>query len=87
MSTLRFEATCRQDGALTRVELPDGSGSGGLLVRDTGRLVLVLFEEIALDPGEEVVAHPRRRLTVTSVHHGELNGEDVTALEVEPAES
>lgn len=85
MSTLRFEATCRQQGALTRVELPDGSVSGGLLVRDES-LVLVLFEELPLKAGDTVVATRGRRLTVVSVHHGELNGEPVTALEVEAEE-
>lgn len=82
MSTLRFEATYRQHGALTRVELPDGSVSGGLLVRDDS-LVLVLFEELALEVGDRVVTARGRRLTVASVHHGQLNGEPVTALEVD----
>lgn len=82
MSTLRFEATYRQHGALMRVELPDGSVSGGLLVRD-GSLVLVLFEELTLEVGDRVVTTRGRRLTVASVHHGQLNGEPVTALEVD----
>jgi hypothetical protein len=85
MSTLRFEANYRQHGALTRVELPDGSVSGGLLVRGD-RPVLVLFEELALETGDVVVAARDRRLTVASVHHGQLNGEPVTALEVEAQE-
>lgn len=85
MSTLRFEATYRQQGALTGVELPDGSTSGGLLVRGEPP-VLVLFEELSLDVGDLVTAAPRRRFRVRSVHRGELNGEPVTALEVRPAE-
>lgn len=86
MSTLRFEATYRQQGALTSVELPDGSTSGGLLVRGEPP-VLVLFEELALETGDRVTAAPERRFRVTSVHRGELNGEPVTALEVQRSES
>lgn len=82
MSTLRFEAICRQQGALTRVELPNGSVSGGLLVRDDPT-VLVVFEDLSLEVGDEVITARGRRLTVGSVHHGELNGEAVTALEVQ----
>lgn len=82
MSTLRFELAYREHGALTSVELPGGSTSGGLLVDEGERLVVVLFEEEEVEIGDQVVASPDRRLTVVSVHHGTLNRQPVTALEV-----
>lgn len=82
MSTVRLDLSYREHGSLISVELPGGTPSGGLLVDEGDRRVLVLFGEEEVEADEEVVVGPGRSLTVLSVRHGTLNGHPVTALEV-----
>lgn len=82
MPIRRFDLAYREHGALISVELPGGTPSGGLLVDDGDRRVLVLFGEEEVEADDEVVIGPGRSLTVLSVRHGTLNGHRVTALEV-----
>jgi hypothetical protein len=83
-STLRLDDSYREDGTLTSVMLPAGAASGGLLLDESGRRLLVLFADEELEPGDEVRVPSGSRFTVTSVQHGRLNGEPVTALQVRP---
>lgn len=80
-STLRLDANDREQGVLTSVELPDGSGSGGVLVAEGDTPVFVLFADEALEVGDEVeVVASRRRFTITYVRHAHLGEQRVTAL-------
>lgn len=82
MPTFHMRGSRRHEEVLTRVELPDGSASSGLLVSRDGRLTLVLYAQEDVKLGDEVVAPPDRRFTVASVRHETLDGRTVTRLDV-----
>lgn len=73
-----------QRGAvLTSVELPDGSVSGGLLLRSKEELVLQLYAEVDLEAGEEVRVPGDRYFTVTDVRTGHVDDFRATDVVVE----
>lgn len=72
-----------QPAVLTTMELPDGSVSGGLLRRSDDELVVQLYGEEELSPGDEIRVQGDRYMTVTEVRHGYVDDMRVTDLVVE----
>lgn len=68
---------------LTSVELLDGSVSGGLLLRSGDELVLQLYSDEEVRPGDEIRIPGDRYLTVTDVRHDAVDDFAVTNVVVE----
>lgn len=69
---------------LTGVRLPDGSASGGFLIRRGADRILVLFADEDVRVGDRVTVARDVELTVTRVQRGTYTGQPVTAIDVRP---
>lgn len=69
---------------LTGVRLPDGSASGGFLIRRGADRILVLFADEDVRVGDRVTVARDVELTVTRVQRGTFKGQPVTAIDVRP---
>lgn len=68
---------------VTTVTLPDGSESGGQLAMGSGGLVLRLYAEKDLSPGDEIEIPDDRYFTVTGVRQRRLDDLRVTEVAVQ----
>lgn len=83
-SNMRLGTEDRWNSLLTRLELPAGPESGGLLVPVDGGLVFLLFDDEDLAVGDQVALPSGSRFDVTSVRHARMGERPVTALGVRP---
>lgn len=77
----------RENSLIVSVRLPDGSGSGGVLIEEQDELVLVLFDERELSIGDELVLpYDDTRVEVVDVDRGTMEEQRVTVAKVQRRE-
>lgn len=82
MPPFGLRASRRHEEVLRRIQLPDGSISPGLLIKDGTRVVLVLYSREDVHLGDEVAVSADRTFTVTSVRESSVGDRPVTELDV-----